>query len=561
MVNHPSDPDAPAGRPPEGESRADAPDPGAGEHALSPHQDAATGPQGVQQAPGHHREEEQVVPRPEAPAGGAHQLSGQGGSNGGWPSPAGPGGWPGRPAEGGAWAPGGDRSGQPWAGPAAVPGGWASAAPQHAATQHTLPQQGTPQHDGGRSGQPGTGREAGAGWYPTPGGVPSGFPPGPPGDPRWSGGQGGPGTYLLPAVRYPEPHPGTGRGPRRGLLALGLVGMLIAGLIGGVVGNTLAQNGRNGSIGALGQPLPGLDESAAPTTPVEAVAARVLPSVVQLRVDAPGSMGEGSAMVLSADGLLLTNNHVVEAAAQSGTVTAVFEDGRTAPALIVGRDPSSDVAVIRAQNVSGLVPVELGNSDSVRVGQQVVAFGAPLGLGGTVTTGIISAVDRAVNVGPETGANTPTVLNALQTDAAINPGNSGGPLVDMQGQVVGINSAIATTGEQGGSIGVGFSIPVNQARRVAEELERTGRASRAVLGVTVEDDPQQAGARIRDVVPGGAAEQAGIRAGDVVLRFGDQRISTGTDLQAAVGSRAPGEVVDVQLGDRTVQATLTAAPN
>jgi putative serine protease PepD len=360
---------------------------------------------------------------------------------------------------------------------------------------------------------------------------------------------------------YPEPPARTG-GQRRGtLIALALVALLLSGVIGGVVGHSLAGNGRGGSVGVLGQPLPSVGEASAPTTPVEGVAARVLPSVVQLRVEGPTASGEGSAMVLSPDGLLLTNNHVVEEAAQSGSVTAVFQDGTTAPAQIVGRDPSSDLAVIRAQNLSGLTPVELGNSDSVRVGQQVIAFGAPLGLGGTVTTGIISAVDRAVNVGEETGANTPTVLNALQTDAAINPGNSGGPLVDMEGRVVGINSAIATTGAQGGSIGVGFSIPINQARRVAEELERTGRASRAVLGVTVTDDPRQAGAVIKEVSAGGAAELAGIRSGDIVLRFGDQRISTGTDLQAAVGSRAPGEVIEVQLADRTVQATLTAAPN
>jgi putative serine protease PepD len=345
-------------------------------------------------------------------------------------------------------------------------------------------------------------------------------------------------------------------------VALGLAAILLAGLVGGVVGHSLAEGGRSGgSPGVLGAPLPSIEAASAPVGPVEAVASRVLPSVVQLRVEGAGESGEGSAMVLSEDGLLLTNNHVVEPAANLGQVTAVFQDGTTAAAQIVGRDPSSDLAVLRAQNVSGLAPVELGNSESVRVGQPVVAFGSPLGLGGTVTTGIISAVDRAVSVGEQQGANVPTVLNALQTDAAINPGNSGGPLVDMDGRVVGINSAIATTGAQGGSIGVGFSIPINQARRVAEELERTGHASRAVLGVTVGDDPQRAGAVIRTVIPDGAAAQAGIREGDVVLRFGDQRISTGTDLQAAVGSRAPGEVVDVELADRTVSATLTAAPN
>ncbi|GAA1246711.1 trypsin-like peptidase domain-containing protein [Pseudonocardia aurantiaca] len=379
---------------------------------------------------------------------------------------------------------------------------------------------------------------------------------GPPGGaPGWPG----PPDSARQFAFDPRPEP---RASRARLLAFGLIAVLLAGVVGGLMGYSLAAGNRGGgSVGVLENPLPAIDAASAPQGPVEAVAARVLPSVVQLRVEGAGSSGEGSAMVLSNDGLLLTNNHVVEPAAGVGRVTAVFQDGSTAPAEIVGRDPSSDLAVLRAQNVSGLAPVELGNSDSVRVGQPVVAFGSPLGLGGTVTTGIISAVDRAVSVGEQQGANAPTVLNALQTDAAINPGNSGGPLVDMEGRVVGINSAIATTGAQGGSIGVGFSIPINQARRVAGELERTGRASRAVLGVTVADDPQRAGALIRTVLPDGAAAQAGIREGDLVLRFGDQRISTGTDLQAAVGSRAPGEVVEIELADRKVNATLTAAPN
>jgi putative serine protease PepD len=360
---------------------------------------------------------------------------------------------------------------------------------------------------------------------------------------------------MAGAPSGPPRRPGRG-----GLVALGAAAVLLAGVVGGVVGHALADGG-GGSRGVLGEPLPDITAVEAPAGAVEAVAARVLPSVVQLRVEGPGAAGEGSAMVLSPDGLLLTNNHVVEAAAAGGRVTALFQDGTTAAAQVVGRDPSSDLAVLRAQDVSGLAPIELGNSDSVRVGQPVVAFGSPLGLGGTVTTGIISAVDRAVSVGEETGANSATVLNALQTDAAINPGNSGGPLVDMEGRVIGINSAIATTGAQGGSIGVGFSIPINQAKRVADELEQTGRASRAVLGVSVADDPQRPGAVIRTVLPGSAAEVAGIRQGDIVVRFGDQRISTGIDLQAAVGSRAPGEVIEVQLTDRTVRVTLTAAPN
>ncbi|HEY4419795.1 MAG TPA: trypsin-like peptidase domain-containing protein [Pseudonocardia sp.] len=362
----------------------------------------------------------------------------------------------------------------------------------------------------------------------------------------------GPG-YPPPAP--PPPRWGTGR-----LVAIGLAGVLLAGGVGGSVGYSLAESRQTGgSSGVLGAPLPEVADNALPIGPVEAVAERVLPSVVQLRVEGAGSSGEGSAMVLSADGLLLTNNHVVEPAANRGRVTAVFQNGATAQAAIVGRDPSSDLALIRAQGVTGLTTVELGNSDSVRVGQQVVAFGSPLGLGGTVTTGIISALNRPVSVGGDQAASEATVLNALQTDAAINPGNSGGPLVDMQGRVIGINSAIATTGEQGGSIGVGFSVPINQAKRVAEELERTGKASRAVLGVNVSNDPQVSGARIQGVAPGSAAEVAGIKAGDLVIAFNGQRILAGDGLQAAVRSRAPGEVVVIQLADRSVSVTLGAA--
>ena len=467
--------------------------------------------------------------------------------------------------------PSGERS--PWSPPGPVPG---AAGPGHPTTENQTWFGGAapashswwPTDGGGASGHHPS-RDGIPPAVPQWGAAPSGQVPGigahppPPHEAWWPAQQpydprsGGP-PPTMPTVGLPPGSPPSGRGR---LVALGVAGVLLAGVVGGLVGHTVAEGGGTGSRGVLDEPLPAINSVTAPPSPIEAVAARVLPSVVQLRVEGVGASGEGSAMVLSADGLLLTNNHVVEAAAAGGQVTAVFQDGRTAAARIVGRDPSSDLAVLRAQAVSGLAPVELGNSESVRVGQQVIAFGSPLGLGGTVTTGIISAIDRAVNVGEESGANTPTVLNALQTDAAINPGNSGGPLVDMDGRVVGINSAIATTGAQGGSIGVGFSIPINQARRVADELERTGRATRAVLGVSVADDPRRPGAIIRTVTPGSAAEAAGIRQNDIVVRFGDQRISNGTDLQAAVGSRAPGEVVEIQLADRTVRATLAAAPN
>jgi putative serine protease PepD len=377
------------------------------------------------------------------------------------------------------------------------------------------------------------------------------------GQPAYGPGPGGPPTAMLPAATS------EGSRPRRAglgtIAAVGLVTALLGGGIGGYVGYESARGaGTGSSAGVLADPLPPADPDATPLSPVEAVAARVLPSVVQLQVEGVRAAGEGSGIVLSADGLLLTNNHVVEAAANGGRVVALFQDGTSAPAQIVGRDPSSDLAVLRAQGVSGLTPVTIGNSDSLRVGQQVVAFGAPLGLGGTVTTGIISALNRAVSVGQESGASEATVLSAVQTDAAINPGNSGGPLVDMQGDLVGINSAIATTGAQGGSIGVGFAIPINQAKRVAEELERTGRATRAILGVSLSaGDRTSNGATIGQVTPGGPAEQAGLRAGGVVTRVDDRPVTNGNELVAAIRDHAPGDRVTLTVDGRQVDVTLS----
>jgi putative serine protease PepD len=403
------------------------------------------------------------------------------------------------------------------------------------------------------------------------------YPVGPSG---WGYGQA-PSYGLPPSASPPYPPPAYGphayapppdapgpdaRGDRRGrglgvVATVALVTALLGGGVGGYVGYEAARGTTGTSSGVLGQPLPPVDAGDAPLTPVEAVAQRVLPSLVQLQVEGGGGAGEGSGIVLGADGLLLTNNHVVESAANGGRVVAVFQDGTSAPAQIVGRDPSSDLAVLRAQGVTGLTPVTLGNSDSVRVGQQVVAFGSPLGLGGTVTTGIISALNRAVSVGEESGASEATVLSALQTDAAINPGNSGGPLVDMQGGLIGINSAIATTGAQGGSIGVGFAIPINQAKRVAEELERTGRATRAVLGVGLAGrdpaaDRAATGAVIGQVSPGGPAEQAGIRPNEVVTRVDDRLVTNGNELVAAIRDRAPGDRVTLTVDGRQVAVTL-----
>jgi putative serine protease PepD len=380
---------------------------------------------------------------------------------------------------------------------------------------------------------------------------------------RFAGpGPFGPPAAVPPPFAFAPPPAGPPPAPAGRRLGAVAVVALVASLLGGGIGGYLGYEAGGSRVstsspGVLAQPLPPVDPNAPPLGPVEAVAAHVLPSVVQLQVDGPGGAGEGSGIVLGADGLLLTNNHVVEAAAAGGRVVAMFQDGTSAPARIVGRDPSSDLAVLRAQNVSGLTPITLGNSDSVRVGQQVVAFGSPLGLGGTVTTGIISALDRAVSVGEESGASEATVLSALQTDAAINPGNSGGPLVDMQGALIGINSAIATTGAQGGSIGVGFSIPINQAKRVADELERTGRATRAVLGVgLVGRSRSTKGAVVGRVDPGGPADQAGIRTNEVVTRVDDRLVTNGDELVAAIRDHAPGDRVTLVVDGRQVPVAL-----
>jgi putative serine protease PepD len=374
----------------------------------------------------------------------------------------------------------------------------------------------------------------------------------------------------LPPVESPpvEPAPVESAGGRRWragrvlpVVVAAMVLALAAGAAGGWVGWTLADR-RTAELGVLGQRLPQADPASTQLTPVEAVAQKVLPSVPLLRVDGGGpGEDEGSAVVLSPEGLLLTNDHVVSAAATGGTITAIFADGRAFTGHIAGRDTSADLAVVRLDGAAGLTSAELGNSDSLKVGQQVVAIGAPLGFDGTVTSGIVSSLNRAVSVGGDRGGQA-TVLNTVQHDAPINPGNSGGPLVDLQGRVVGINSAIAGAGGQGGSVGVGFSIPVNQATRVADQLARTGHATRTVLGVSVTQAgaPAAGGAVIGQITPGGPAEQAGIKPGDVVLRIADRPIRDGDELVAAVRDRLPGDRVSLVLTDRQVDVTLAGEP-
>ena len=345
---------------------------------------------------------------------------------------------------------------------------------------------------------------------------------------------------------------------------LSLIVGLLAGGVGGAVGYHFASHG-TGVISALDQPAPAaLPAANLPNGSVEQVAARVTPSVVQLQVHSSQLADEGSGIVLSADGLILTNNHVVEAAANGGDVAAVLQDGRSVPVQILGRAPSFDLAVLRAQGVSGLSPVQLGSSSTLRVGQAVVAIGSPLGLSSTVTSGIISALARPVRAGGQ-GSGQDTVLDAIQTDAAINPGNSGGPLTDMQGRVIGINSAIASLGSgngQTGSIGLGFAIPIDQASRIANELTRNAHATQALLGVSVPaGQPEDTAAVVQQVTPGGAAAAAGIQPGDRITKVDDRIIDSGDALIAAIRSHLPGSPATLTVTNsagatRQVQVTL-----
>jgi putative serine protease PepD len=287
---------------------------------------------------------------------------------------------------------------------------------------------------------------------------------------------------------------------------------------------------------------------------VESAAAEVLPSVVKIDVAGPTEQGSGSGIILSSDGEILTNNHVVEVAGPSGTITIEFNDGTHAPAKILGTDPLTDTAVVQAQGVNGLKPATIGKSAEARVGQEVVAIGSPMGLNATVTQGIVSALNRPVNVGTDAQGNS-TVYPAIQTDAAINPGNSGGALVDLAGHVIGINSSILTTNSslqsEAGSIGLGFAIPIDEVIPLIDEMAKGETPTHARLGISVENAGTDTGAqivdgaKIRQVNAGSAAESAGLQDGDVITKIDGQLISDSDALVATIRSYRPGDTVSV----------------
>ncbi|MGN2635888.1 S1C family serine protease [Nocardia takedensis] len=393
-----------------------------------------------------------------------------------------------------------------------------------------------------------------------------------------------PGPYPGPSYPPPAyPPPGAplaatpaGSSPRRplrtGLIAGAVALALVSGGVGGAVG-ALVADGDNpgGSVSnALNAPRPNVNNvSNAPAGSTQAVAQKVLPSVVMIKVAGNRAEGEGSGVVLSSDGLILTNNHVAAGGGANAKMEVVFSDGSTAPATVVGADPVSDLAVIRVQGKTGLTPIELGASSGLQVGQPVIAIGSPLGLAGTVTTGIVSALNRPVSTqGEAATSQVNPVIDAIQTDAAINPGNSGGALVDGDGKLIGINTAIASLGAdasaQSGSIGLGFAIPVDQARRVATELIDKGHATYAQIGIKLR--PQDTSAQVLESTQGGPAAAAGIPEGAVITSLDGRPIDSGNALIAAVRSHQPGDKVKVTYTDerganpKTVEVTLSAAP-
>jgi putative serine protease PepD len=448
-----------------------------------------------------------------------------------------------------------------------------------------LPWVSRPQVPNHPPGHPAPSQSAGPYGRPVGPGAPPGWQPGwppvagrhtpapPPGPMPHSGGRAEPTWRPHPELPPPRSMYGSpwGYGPpqRRGPAGWQLaLAALVIGLLGGAIGAAVVVGANDDSPSTTSTtvsvpvilssgPIAGGQKA----NPVVTVANKVLPSVVSIDVVGKSEEVTGSGFVYDAEGRIVTNNHVIEPAARSGTIRVILPDGSVRQATVIGRSPSYDIAVIELVNKAGLVPATLGRSDPVRVGEVVVAIGSPLGLNATVTSGIISATHRPVTTG---GSGETSFINALQTDAAINPGNSGGPLVDLDGFVIGVNSAIATlgttSGGPSGSIGVGFSIPIDQVKHTVREIIDTGHAEYPVIGAQVSLVRSLDGAEIKDVTSASPAEQAGLEVGDVVTAINGDRIADGVALIVTIRSYEPGDVITMTVdhnGDtRQVKVTL-----
>ena len=338
--------------------------------------------------------------------------------------------------------------------------------------------------------------------------------------------------------------------PQRGIARrLGWAGHPLLGPVLGIIGVGLGVAALVLAIHADDQNSSSTSGAATGACDVPQIAENVLPSVVTISVSGTGGSGTGSGEVIDDHGNILTNNHVISAAASGGTIGVIFSDGHTQSATLVGRDPLTDLAVIRVSDTKGLTPITFGPSEQVRVGESVVALGAPLGLSSTVTAGVVSARDRSVDV-PSDNGSTALLVAAIQTDAAINPGNSGGALVDCTGKLIGIPTAGATVpnasgGSSAGSIGLGFAIPSDFGRSIADSLIDTGKASHGFFGinVTTVTNGNAIGLYVVAVTPGGPSAQAGLREGDVIVSINGEAATSAEQLLTLTLTKRAGDKV------------------
>jgi putative serine protease PepD len=321
-----------------------------------------------------------------------------------------------------------------------------------------------------------------------------------------------------------------------------VIALVFGGTAGGALGYLAADfsNGVSNSTSQVSDTSKPISITPATET-VSQIVQNVRPSVVSIKAEGSSGSGTGSGFIFREDGYIVTNNHVAAPSLNGGKLTVYLEDKTSFVAKLVGRNASYDLAVLKI-DATGLKPVNIGDSSAINVGDLTVAFGSPLGLSGTVTSGIVSAINRPVTAG---GADDQSFISAIQTDAAINPGNSGGPLVNGQGQVIGVNSAIATLGNgtQSGSIGLGFAIPINQAQRIVTEIIETGKSSTPIAGISIDSTYEGVGAKIAEVVADGPASSTDLKVGDIVTKINGEAVEDSTELIVAIRRNNPGDTI------------------